>query len=192
MPVSDENRKINRMLQDVFGGNRKYARYADEEEKSTIDILSCGDSPWEGVTSYGTLGLSDYSIGKKVNDVPLRVEFVGACKSEFKSFPNILATCAFNVINSKYKCEPGTIYLEVVETYIESAMKHILFSSPSIWDKKLETIYMQPQKIVAWLQVIPISDEEFEYSRAKGVNALEGLFEKEEVDIFDLNRQSVL
>src|ERR1044071_227674 len=69
--ISEDNKKINKALREAFKGTPKYSRYADEEEKSTIDILSCVDSPWEGITSYGTLGLSDYSTGKQVDGVQL-------------------------------------------------------------------------------------------------------------------------
>ena len=192
MPISIENKKINKMLRDVFKDNPKYARYADEKEKSIINVLSCSNSPWEGVTSFGTLGLSDHSTGKQVDGIPLGVELVGACYSEFDFFPNILATCSFNIINSSFKCEPGSIYLNVVEMYVESPVKHILFLAPSIWDKKFETLYFQPQKIVAWLQIVPISDKELDYSKANGTEALENLFAREQMDIFDLSRKSVL
>jgi antitoxin YqcF len=192
MAISNDNKAISKVLIDAFRGTPKYTRYADEPKKSTIDILSCIDSPWEGITSHGTLGLSDYSIGKVVDNVPLRVEFVSACQSEVDFFPNILATCAFNIINSHFKCEPGSIYTDVVETYAKSPMKHILFTNPFLWEDKLNTLYLQPRKIVAWLLLVPISDEELGYAEVKGTKALEDLFEKEQIDIFDLLRKSVI
>lgn len=192
MAISNDNKTISKVLRDVFRGTPKYTRYADEPEKSTIDILSCVDSPWEGITSHGTLGLSDYSIGKVVDHVPLGVEFVSASQSEFGFFSNILATCAFNIINSHFKCEPGSIYEDVVEMYVKSPMKHILFTTPFHWEDKLHTLYLQPRKIVAWLLLVPISDGELGYVEAKGVKALEDLFEKEQIDIFNLLRESVV
>jgi len=192
MSVSRENKVINKALRNVFSGDSHYSKYADEEEINTIDILSCSDSPSAGLTSFGTLGLSDYSIGKEIDGVPLGVEFVGTCRSEFNFFPNIIATCAFNIINSKYKCEPGTIFEKIVGMYIDSPMKHILFTNPFVWAKKLETLYLQPNKIVAWLLMVPISDTEYEYSILNSVEKLESLFDKEEIDLFDPFRKSVL
>ncbi len=191
-PVSEDNKRINKVLKDAFKGKPKYSRYADEEEKSIIDILACVDSPQEGITSYGTLGLSDYSIGKQVDNVPLGVELVGASQSEFDVFPNIMSTCAFNVINSHFRCEPDTIHKNVVDMYINSPMKHILFGNPFLWEEKLETLYFQPRKVVAWLLLIPISDDELIYADLKGMEVLKNLFEKEQINIFNLYRESVV
>jgi hypothetical protein len=71
-------------------------------------------------------------------------------------------------------------------------MKHILFTNPFVWAKKLETLYLQPNKIVAWLLMVPISDTEYEYSILNSVEKLESLFDKEEIDLFDPFRKSVL
>lgn len=68
---------------------------------SNVDILSTIDRPYEGVTSYSTIGLSDYSIGYSIDEKPLRVEIVGASATMFELFPNVLSTCAFNIINTK-------------------------------------------------------------------------------------------
>lgn len=180
MLVSQENKTVAKTLRNVFKGDPHYARYADENEKSTIDILSCSESPEVGLTSFGTLGLSDFSIGKEIEGVPLGVELVGVCRSEFDFFANVISTCAFNIINSKFRSEPGTIFSKIVEMYAVSPMKHILFTNPFAWDEKLETLYLQPYKVVAWLQIIPISDKENEYAKLIGV------------DVFDLFRSSVL
>jgi len=190
MPISKQNKIISKALQSVFNGIPKYTRYADEIGQSTIDIISCVDRPWKGTTSFGTLGLSDYSIGKKVDGVPLGVEFVGCCESNFDFFPNILATCAFNIINSKFKCEPGTIYPDVIREYANSEMKHVMLTTPFIWEKNLDTLDFSPHKITTWLLIVPISDNEFDLAKKKGTDALAALLEEKDIDILDLLRSS--
>ena len=181
MSISTENKAVNMTLRDVLNGVPNYSTFADDEEKNTIDILSCIDSPRIGVTSYGTLGLSDYDMGKEVDSTPLGVEFVGACYSRFDAFSNVLATCAFYIINSNYKCEPGSIFNEIINLYMESQMKHVMFVTPFTWEKELKTLFLKPKKVVAWLQLIPISDAEMAYSTVNGKGALEKVLEKERV-----------
>lgn len=59
------------------------------------------------------------------------------------------------------------------------------------WDNKLKPIKLET-KIVNWLLAIPISESELQYKIKNGFDNLQNLFEKNEVDIFDLDRKSVL
>lgn len=190
-PISSENKIINKVLRKTFNGLPKYSRLADDNEKSFIDVLSCANYPVPGTTSYGTLGLSDHPVDE-VDNTPLGVEFTGCCYSEFDGFINIVATSAFYVINSKYECKPGSILNGVVSMYISSPMKHIMLVTPFTWEKSLETLYLKPKKIVAWLQLIPISDEEMAYATVNENGALEKILESEQIDIFDISRKSVI
>lgn len=74
--------------------------------------------------------------------------------------------------------------------YPDSEMEHVLFTSPFIWDK-LKTIDF-PDKKVTWLLAGPISTKEFLFAEKEGLEALETLFEKEEIDIFNVGRNSIL
>lgn len=53
------------------------------------------------MTSYATIGLSEYDIGLFSNDKSLRVELLGACDTKEEFFANILATTAFEVMQNK-------------------------------------------------------------------------------------------
>jgi len=70
-------------------------------------------------------------------------------------------------------------------------MKHLMFVTPFLWDEELSAIEYE-SKTVAWLLAIPISETERVYAEEKGYEALEDLFEKKQIDIFDLDRPIVL
>ena len=129
-------KEIVDVLSNVVGGNRKIYRFYDESEKSNIDIYYGIDSPQKEVTTYGTIGLSEYSLDLKLEENrELRVEFIAACESARPEFGNILSSCAFNIINTHFPCYPGVIYPSVVsEYYKKSDMKHILLTTPFLWD----------------------------------------------------------
>lgn len=192
MNVSNENKIIAKAAFDVFGGKPSVTKYWDDNKESSIDILSCCDRPHNGVTSYSTIGLASYSIGYTTDSIPLRVEIVGACDSSYDCFRNILASCAFNIINTKFKCHPGAVFENVVKFYIhDSLLEHILFVSPFLWGDRLKTLNFKDKK-VAWLLAVPISEKEFKYAKDKGKDALEELLEEKQIDIFNLYRKSVL
>jgi hypothetical protein len=47
-------------------------------------------------------------------------------------------------------------------------------------------------KTVNWLLCVPISEIELQYKNKNGFDELENLFEKNGVDVFDLDRKSVI
>ncbi|MCH4285859.1 MULTISPECIES: suppressor of fused domain protein [Bacillota] len=185
-------KEIANTLLNIVGGNKKIYRFYDEAEESSIDIYFGIDSPQEGVTTYGTIGLSDYSLGLKLDgNRELRVELIAACESARPEFGNILSSCAFNIINTHYPCFPGVIYPSVIsEYYKNSDMKHILLTTPFLWDD-LHPLDDEKNH-VTWLMAVPISDKELKYAQEYGTDVLEDVFERKDIDVFDLDRKSAI
>ncbi|SDG75040.1 Suppressor of fused protein (SUFU) [Selenomonas sp. WCT3] len=166
----------------------KVFKYGDEKEKHMIDLFQ---APEDGIISYGTIGTYEYDIGMSLDGKSLRGEFLGVAYEDDKTFSNIISTCSFNIINSKYGFEPGLVYPNVVNMYYPDVnMKHIYLATPFIWDGEY-TVDIGPY-IVTWLQVLPISDAELEYIKRNGSEAFEDLLDKKEVDFLNLNRPSIV
>ncbi|MBD8037386.1 suppressor of fused domain protein [Solibacillus sp. A46] len=191
MSISNENKIIAKTALHAFGGKPCVSKYWDENNVSNIDMLSTVNRPFDGVSSYSTIGLSDHSIELTVDETPLRIEIVGAIATGYKQYPNILASCAFCIINSKFSVSHGSVFRDIIKMYYPNTeMKHILFVSPFLWED-LNTLEF-PNKKVAWLLAVPISENEYLFAQEKGTDTLEELFEQEEIDIFDLERESIL
>lgn len=191
MPISNENIIIADSALHAFEGDPSYYRYRDDHDVSIVDMLFAKDTPCEGATSYSTLGLSDHSIDLTVDELPLRVEIVGACATYYEQFPNIMVSCARRIIDSSFSIFHGVVMPDMIEMYYpDIAMKHVLFLSPFLWDR-LRTLEF-PTKTVAWLLVIPISENEYRFAQEQGVEQLEDLFEEKQIDILDLERPSIL
>ncbi|RNB61197.1 suppressor of fused domain protein [Brevibacillus gelatini] len=192
MEVTNQMKEIAKHLADLNGGRPRMSRFYDDNKESIIDVVIMDNKPNQYETTYATVGLCNYDIGYSVDNKPLRVEFIGACIDEYTLFGNILSTCAFNIINSDYSCSPGTIFPDVIKMYYpEFNMKHVMFVSPFLWDEKL-TSFDFDDKHVSWLQLIPISDAEYNYAKQNGSEALEDLLAQSDVDVLDVNRDSVL
>ncbi|MBK0869563.1 MAG: suppressor of fused domain protein [Saccharopolyspora sp.] len=190
--VTEDNRAIARAAAAEFGGKPSVTRFWDDQDSSAVDILECPDSPTEGVTSCSTLGLSDHPLVRDGNEYPVRVEVVGAGATDNEHFPNIISTIAFFIINDQWFCSPGSIFPDVVGMYYPAAtMRHILFVPPFLWADELETMHF-PGKTVAWLQAVPISEGERQYATANGSDALQDLFVQNQIDVFNLDRDSTV
>jgi antitoxin YqcF len=192
MSISSENKIIAKSASLAFGGKPSVSKYWDDNNASNIDILSTVNRPFDGVTSFSTIGLSDHSIELTVELMkPLHVEIVGASATEYEPFPNVLATCAFCIINSKLSVSHGKVFRDIIKMYYpNSEMKHVLFVSPFLWED-LKTLEF-PNKKVAWLLALPISENEYLFAQENGTDSLEELFEQREINIFDLERESIL
>lgn len=175
----------------VFNGEPKVFEYLDEKEKKSIDILTCFDTPYENVNSYSTLGLCNIDARLESDGKSLLVELVSYCESKYDFFPNIMSTCAFQIIDSTINYAPGVVVPNVVSMYyFNREMKHMLMAYPFLWENKLKTISAE-NKLISWLQLIPISDLECEYLQKYGYDALEDSFEQNEISVFDLNRKCI-
>ena len=175
---------------EVIGGNPQVFHYWDDNEINNIDIMSSLDRPYHGVKSYATIGLSECDIGLFSNDKRLRVELLGACDEKEELFANILATTAFEIMEKK-QCTYGDVIQNVISEYIiDSEMKHVYLMNPFLWNE-FETLEFR-ELCVAWLLIIPISEQEKEYAIINGWEALEDKFEAVDIDIFNLNRKSII
>lgn len=190
--VSPRSKVVAKTAAAAFGGKPAVTRFWDDNHHSSIDILSCEDGPQEGVTAYSTVGLSEWPLYYGDEEYHSRLEMVGACGSNFEGYDNAVASAAFNVINSGWFCYPGAIYPDVLPLHSSSmTMKHFLFVPPFLWEDELPTLEIE-HRTIAWLQAIPISDGERSFAESSGSEALEELFQQHQIDIFDLQRPSVV
>jgi antitoxin YqcF len=190
--ISIENKALAKLVATAFGKQPSVRRFWDDNHEKHVDIATSRDCPQNGVSSYATLGLSDWPLILDGQEYQVRTELVGACASVFSNFDNALATAAFCIANSKWFCAPGVVFPDVLSlNNCSPTMKHFIFVPPFLWEDKMKTIDLKT-KVVAWLLAVPISDEERKYASSKGSEALEDLFEKHQIDLFDLNRPSVI
>ena len=195
MSVSEEARQIAQLLATTFrvgpaaDAKPDMRRYGDKDDKGTVDLLSCADSPTQGVTAYGTVRLSEYPLGH-AND--LRVEIIAAFPTAVPDFAKVITTCAFNVINDSAPLWPGVIHGQAMAMYdLSPTLRHIMFVSPFLWGEDPKTLKL-PDRTVAWLMAVPITEAERAHAAIHGSNALELLFEEKDINIFDVARPSVV
>jgi hypothetical protein len=191
--VSNENKELAKYITTIVGINRTIQRYWDDKNENCIDIFTCDDPIDSEVKFYGTVGLSDYPniIEMKNGNENIPIELLVSGYKKYDKIPNILSTCAFYISKDKWNCQPGSVFMRMVDFYYKKEMQHIIFVPPFFWEDKLEPLTLEA-KTVNWLLAIPISESELQYKIKNGFDSLQDLFEKEEVDVFDLDRKSVI
>jgi antitoxin YqcF len=190
---SEANRWIARHARDVFAGEEaRVVRYLDAAESSEIHVLQSSDTPVEGLISFCTVGLSDRPDpdGPPGLDPPLGVEILAV--SGLPEFGAVVSTAAFYVINSGNRLRPGAVFRGVVGMHRpSSSARNLMFVEPCLWGDEDFASHALEGKTVAWLQALPISDAEAEFVRLHGADALTALFDDEDPDFLDLDRDSV-
>lgn len=184
------NKAVAQRELQILGGKPKVNRYWNQSEDKNVDVLKCMDVPQKGVQSCATIGVNGTDIGLQSGERQLRVEILGASDVVIESFANIVASVAFDIMDS-HQCYPGYIAEEVISQYIpESDMKHVLLTDPFLWENA-ESL-LKEDLCVAWLMMVPISDAEYELAKRSGVEELEKVLEEKEIDIYNINRKSVI
>ncbi|WP_103867569.1 suppressor of fused domain protein [Aquimarina sp. I32.4] len=192
--VSQDNIKIAKFVAGAIGFEPNVYPYYDDDRKSSLDILDLVDPIDKSNKFYCTIGLSDYDNIIEFNDgnrnVPIEILIVG--KQKDNKLPNILSTCGFYVSKNRWTVQPNTVFKNMIKMYYPSMeTKHLMFTSPFLWEDKLTSLELK-NKTVNWLLAIPITDKEFSYKEENGATALFDLFEEHDIDIFNINRISVV
>ena len=191
--VSKENKEIAKYITEIVGIDRTVREYFDDNNENSINIFTCENPIDSEVKFYGTIGLSDYPNVVEMKDsrknIPIELLILGYKK--YESIPNILSTCAFYVLKDKWTCQPGSVFKNMVDFYYQKEMQHIIFVQPFLWENKLESLKLE-NKTVDWLLAVQISETELQFRLKNGSERLETLFEKNEINIFDLDRKSVI
>lgn len=191
MNASVENRAIAKHVLKAFGGTPRVNAYNHDTDGLSVDLLRCDDRPCRGVTSYSTIGLSDHPMVADGHEAPVRLELAGACATADDFFANTLTSAAFSIMRSRRFHCPGSVLSGYVRAYYRATtVPHLYITAPFLWEDTLKTLDCETKQ-VSWLLAVPVSDAECAYLREHGDSALEDLFEKHQIDMFDLTRPSV-
>jgi antitoxin YqcF len=194
MQPSPDNIKMARFVAGAIGFEPNVYPYYDNDRTHELSILNLIDPIDPNVCIYMTIGVSDHEnlVAVKDGHENIPIELFFATYKQFDKARNILATVGFYIVKDKYECRPGNVFKNMINMYYtETDMKHIFFTSPYLWQDKLEGLELDYKK-VHFLLMIPCSDAEVDYKLKHGDDALETLFEDNDIDIFDLNRKSLL
>lgn len=182
---------VLKRLEKVFEKPLQSTIFTSDDEQASVEIIKCIDSPFEGVTSYSTLGVYQCQNLLTADDKELNVEFMGICDSRNNWFDGLLSTCAFAMIKGKVRAHPYEVYKNIIPLYQPNIdMKHILLIPPFSLNHELGVIETD-NRVITWLMLNPISENEYVFMSEKGYQKLIDAFVEANIDIYDLYRKSI-
>ena len=191
--VVSEDKQITRKVAVAFGGQTTTERHLDSTRKLEISILCASNCPSPGVNSYSTIGLWRTSLEHAIDAVPVRLELVAAFPADKEGFREVLAAAAFRIVRTRKAAAPGHVFADYVhEWYPKATVPHLFFSVPSSWEEDALNEVRVGSLEVQFLQILPISQTEYDFLLEHGEDSLELKFIDQAVDFYDLKRKSAI
>ena len=186
MSITPKQKELYKKIGPMLGTDARVIKYMDEINVHTAYVLECPDPTDDTVQFYATIGLCEFPIDS------LLVELLYGAYTSAELAGNMVSTCAFFIIKDQWKVAHGTVFETLVEMYYpDSEMKHLYFTTPFLWEDKLEGFTVQDEAVHFFL-AIPISDAELGFKNKNGTEAFEELLQNHDIDIFDVYRKSII
>lgn len=164
-------------------------RHASDASRS-IDVARFGDVPEHGLTTYGSVGLSNVEWP----DGRPRLEVLLATAHDVAAAPWIVANAVFHVMDSGFYPQPGTMVRDLVAVIhageLSQRLPHAYFSVPRRWGLRLPLDEGPPP--ITLTMVVPVSEAEYQYWKTHGDQALEAKFAAASMEPADLKRASIV
>jgi len=189
MAPSAFERDLGKSIRSRLGDETKVVRFGDDDGVNDCFIVSGFNCPIEGVTSYSSIGLSRTT--QKLGIADVRVELITACASGTPHVDNLMASCVFECFRNGTNISYGSLITNIVSQYrISDTLRHVTFVSPFLWHgfNRLEV----GAQDIHFLLMLPISESEKIFAENNGIDALENVFNKAQIDIYDVHRSSII
>lgn len=188
--ATDHGRQVARLVAEVL--NKKPQVKRSTWKEYTADVLVSKDSPESGVTTLATVNLSNVSAIVDGKEQGFGVELVTCHHTRITGCIDPFFDAAFLALAYKEELYPGAVLPDLIARHqVSSTMKHFFLITPFLWNgrlKSMETIDRETRYLLA----VPISDAEMALAGTEGSEALDELLEREQIDIFDWNREPVV
>lgn len=170
------------------------------DESITIPVALASGSPEAGLSTYATIGLSQFDNGlTSESGNRIGIELIVTGREENTFLASGLADAALNIASGEYQAKPGIVFPGIFDGYGPNiTTPHGLLWYPFAWDIGFDGLSRDGID-VEWLLVIPVSNDEVSFIAANGpgfkgagVEKLIDTFESDAVDIYDTGRSSAV
>jgi hypothetical protein len=187
MPT-DEEKLWAKHVVSLTPGKPSVTKYWDDEEKYSVDIMTISTDSGKICT---TIGLSKVVQWPDSNP-PIRSEILAGSKYSDIKIENVISTAAFFILKDGWRIKPGAVFEEIVSWYIpDQELKHLLFIEQYQWGKEMSSFEAGAVQIFPLLAV-PITERERVFVKEAGLDALQSIWQKHQVDVCDWARGSAV
>ena len=187
--ASETDKGVARYFASRFQGTRKVTRHVSDQVEGHVDVVTISLDNADGrLEVCSTLGLSNHETGLFVGDQPLGVELYSAAYPETVELRDLMATVSFQLFGGFNSVRPKAVLpsaLSSAESWCDSVLPHAILSDPFFGGV---TAQEYPDRTVAWLYVLPITDQELALIGEIGVEAVLEKMEAQQIDCLDFLR----
>jgi tetratricopeptide (TPR) repeat protein len=159
-----------------------------------VEVGHIVGSPTDNHATYVTIGLCDHAW---LDPQWPRLELLLAGSSDVRETElcgQILVNAAFHCMDNNFHVTPTAVIRDLVGVLqfgeLSRQFPHAYFMEPAAWPMSM-TIDPGPPEIQV-LQLVPISESEYQYWREQGVQAFAALLQARRIDVANLQRPSAV
>ncbi|MGH3940922.1 MAG: suppressor of fused domain protein [Pseudonocardiaceae bacterium] len=157
-----------------------------------VDVLVGPNFPQDGTTTLYTVSLSSRNVIIDGVEQDFGIELATCHSNSMDGCIDVIFDAAFLYVEHGEEFYPGAVLPDLIgRRGLSETMKHFFLITPFLWDGKLKSIKGIGDRETRYLLAVPISDAEMALAGTEGSEALDDLFEQEQIDIFDWNRPSI-
>jgi hypothetical protein len=162
-----------------------------KDEVGGVQVVKVLNCPVPSVTAYSTLGMSWTEL-PMINGRLVRQELIFAAYETYtpSQIASFLLTLSSYVLSMRRALLRGNVVGPHQPLIPGVGVTSVYCTMPMMFDAKLSTFSASdPATVFVWL--VPITRAESEFIRLKGWNKFEDILEKEQPDVWNLDRASV-
>lgn len=156
-------------------------------------VVECRGSAFQGVSIFATAGMSEFELGSAASSKVIRQELLLAVPTGFgaRNIPGLLQQIGTEAIDRGLAYLRGNVIGPRGDLFEGKAFQAIYVTIPVYFPEALRTFKGDDGQsiVIAWL--VPITQSENFYVREHGWEAFENLFERNNPNLFDLDRTSL-
>lgn len=165
--------------------------WGDQKRENGLQVVYFKDQPFEDINTYATVGLSDIELSMDGSSTRQELIFVAYRNFSGDMIASFLITLAESMVASNKALLRGDVIGPSGPIIFGSALNSIFSAPPMIFPESFANIHgTGPVIILPW--IIPIHEEEANFVRLYGWTKFEELLERENPELWDLRRSSIV
>ena len=162
-----------------------------KHKQSPIQVVRFIDQPFEGMTTYMSLGLSKHPLNlKQGKDIHQELIFSAHEKYPSEQIASFLVTFAEYLLSRKKALLRGDVVGPSTPLIPGVPVNSVYSSIPVFFDDSFY-VYKGHQLPTVFVWLIPLLEDECKFIKQDGWNSFEDMLESKNPDLLDLDRSSI-
>jgi hypothetical protein len=165
--------------------------WKDRSSRANLSVACFKDMPFDGATTFCTLGLSEFVLPMGEREIRQELVFSAYEPFDSNSIASFLSTFAETIHDDNRALLRGDVIGPSSPIIFGTVLNAAYIAVPMVYDHDF-AVYSEsdPPTVFAW--VVPIHETEADFVRRQGWKNFETVLEDQDPDLWDLHRNSVV